>query len=137
MLDGAGDSDSDVELWLNGFAGLADLLGVGAPAGVDDGAGGSDGGSELVGERFDVLGEPFGAADAAAAGDDDVGFCEPDAGAALDGFAGDLEAWSGEIEVDVELFGGFGAGSCRIENSGLDRDDGEGAGGLDSFSHAG
>src|SRR5258708_6754520 len=71
VLDGAGDSDGDVEPGLNGLAGLANLFGVGAPAGVDYGTGGSDGGSELVGEGFDVLGEAFGAANAATAGDDD------------------------------------------------------------------
>ncbi len=45
MLDRSGDTDGDVELGLNGFSGLADLFGVGAPAGVDDGASGSDCGS--------------------------------------------------------------------------------------------
>ena len=137
VLDGAGDADGDVELGLDGLAGLADLLGVGAPAGVDDGASGSDGGTELVGEGFDVLGEAFGAADAAAAGDDDVGFREGDAGAALGGLAGDLEARGGEIEVDVELFGGFGAWCCRVEDAGLDGDDCDGAGGFDGFGDAG
>ena len=120
VLDGAGDADGNVELGLNGLAGLADLLGVGAPAGVDDGAGGSDGSAELVGESFDVLGEAFGAANAATAGDDDVGFGEGDAGAALGGLAGDVEAWRGKIEVDVELFGGFCAWGCRVEDAGLD-----------------
>src|ERR1700729_2919240 len=45
MLDCAGDTDGDVELGLDGFSGLADLLGVGTPAGVDDGPGGADCGS--------------------------------------------------------------------------------------------
>jgi hypothetical protein len=31
MLDGSGDADGDVELGLDGLAGLADLLGVGTP----------------------------------------------------------------------------------------------------------
>ena len=119
MLDCAGDADGDVELGLDGLAGLADLFGVGAPAGVDDGAGCADGCAELVGESFDVLGEAFGAADAAAAGDDDFGFGEGDAGAALGGFAGDLEAWSGEIEVDVELLGCFCARRCGLKTPGL------------------
>ena len=43
MLDRAGDADGDVGLGLHGFAGLADLLGVRTPAGVDYGAGGSYG----------------------------------------------------------------------------------------------
>ncbi len=45
MLDCSGDADGYVELWLDCFSGLAYLLRVGAPAGVDDGAGGSDGGA--------------------------------------------------------------------------------------------
>ena len=76
MLDGSGDADGDVGLGLNGFTGLADLFGVGTPACVDDGAGCTYGGAELVGEGFDVLGEAFGAADTAAAGDDDFRFGE-------------------------------------------------------------
>ena len=79
MLDRAGDANGDVGFWLNGLAGLADLFGVGAPACIDDGAGGSDCGAELVGESFDVLGEAFGAAYATASGDDDLGFGERDA----------------------------------------------------------
>ena len=63
-MDGARDADGDVKFGLDGLAGLADLFGVGAPTGVDDGAGGSDGSPELVGEGFYVLGEAFGAADA-------------------------------------------------------------------------
>ena len=137
MLDGAGDADGDVELGLDGLAGLADLFGVGAPAGVDDGAGGADGGAELVGEGFDVLGEAFGAADAAAAGDDDLGFGEGDAGAALGGLARDLEARSGESEIDVELLCGFGAWRRGVEDAGFDGDDGDGAGGFDGFGDAG
>src|SRR5882757_10262253 len=129
VLDGAGDADGDVEFGLDGLAGLADLLGVGAPAGVNDGAGGSDGGTELVGEGFDVLGEAFGAANAATAGDDDICFSESDAGTALDGLAGNLEAWGRETEIDVELFGGFGARCSGIEDAGLDGDDGDGASG--------
>ena len=105
VLDRAGDADSDVELGLHRLAGLADLLGVGSPACIDDGAGGSNGGTELVGEGFDVLGEAFGAAYAAAAGDDDLGFGELDAGAAFGGLAGDFEARRGEVEIYVELFG--------------------------------
>ncbi len=66
MLDGSRDADGYVELGLDGFAGLAYLFGVGTPACVDDGAGGTDGCAKLVGKGFDVLGEAFGAADAAA-----------------------------------------------------------------------
>src|SRR5207244_6340984 len=103
-------------------------------------AGGSDCGAELVGECLDILREAFGATDTATARDDDFGFGERDAGAALCGFAGDLEARGGEIEIDVELFGGFGARRRGVENTGLDGDDGDGAGGpshgLDGFRHA-
>jgi hypothetical protein len=118
MLDGSGDADRYVEFGLDGFAGLADLFGVGAPAGVDDGAGGSDGGTELIGESFDVLGEAFGAADAAAPADDDVGFREGGAGAALGCLAGDLRRGVGRL-VGVELFGGFGRWGCGLKTPGL------------------
>ena len=137
MLDCSGDADGYVEFRLHGFSGLAYLFGVGAPAGVDDGASGSDSGAELVGEGFDIFGETFGAAYAAASADDDVGFGERDAGAALGGFAGDFEAWGGEIEVNVELFGRFGAWRCGIEDAGFDGDDGDGAGGFDGFGDTG
>jgi hypothetical protein len=49
MLDGPGDADGDVEFRLDGFAGLADLFGVGPPTGVDDGASGAYGCAELIG----------------------------------------------------------------------------------------
>ena len=133
VLDGAGDSDGDVGLRLNGFAGLADLLGVGAPACIDDGAGCADGGAELVGEGFDVLGEAFGAADAAAAGDDDFGFGERDAGAAFGGLSGDFETRRGQVEIDVELFCGFGLWRCGIKDAGFDGNYGDGRGGFDGL----
>ncbi len=38
MLDRATDADGDVERWLDGLAGLPDLVAVGEPAGIDDGA---------------------------------------------------------------------------------------------------
>src|SRR5260370_39628847 len=38
MLDRAADADGDVERWLDGPAGLPDLVAVGEPAGIDDGA---------------------------------------------------------------------------------------------------
>src|SRR5262249_33078923 len=53
VLDRAADGDGDVELRRDGLAGLADLVAVRAPAGVDDGAAGADGGAERGGEVFD------------------------------------------------------------------------------------
>ena len=51
VLDGAGDAGGDVELRGDRLAGLADLVAVRVPAGVDGGARGADGRAEGVGER--------------------------------------------------------------------------------------
>ena len=67
MLNRAGDADSNVEFGLNGFARLSHLLGVRPPTRVDNGAGRSDGCAELVGQRFDKLGEALGTPNAAPA----------------------------------------------------------------------
>src|SRR5690606_7954105 len=55
VLHGPGDPDGDVDVGLDGLARLADLLGVGDPARVDDGPGGSGGGIERLGETLDHL----------------------------------------------------------------------------------
>src|SRR6185369_15498764 len=53
MLHGAGDTDGEVDVGLDGFAGLADLHGVGNPAGVDRGTARPDGAAEDIGEIFE------------------------------------------------------------------------------------
>ena len=63
----------DVEVGRDDLAGLADLPVVRRVAGVDGGAGGADGGAELVGDRQDDLQELLRRAERAAARDDDLG----------------------------------------------------------------
>src|SRR6478672_453292 len=53
MLYGAGNADGDVKLWRHHLAGLADLMIVRHVAGIDGGAGGSDGRTETVCQRLD------------------------------------------------------------------------------------
>ncbi|CAI8928623.1 Hemolysin-type calcium-binding region [Pseudomonas marginalis] len=72
MLDRAGDTDGDVQLWRNDLAGLADLHVVGYEACVDGRAGGADRSAELVGQGVQVL-EVVTVLHAAAAGNDDLG----------------------------------------------------------------
>ncbi len=62
----------DVERRAHDLAGLADLVGVLDPAGVDRRARRTDRAAEGVGQRLDE-GEVLGPLDAATAGDDDVG----------------------------------------------------------------
>ena len=80
VLDGAGDAECDVQLRGDRLAGLPDLELVRVEAGVDGRAGRADGAAEQVGELLDQL-EVVGAADAAAAGDDDRGLGQLGAGA--------------------------------------------------------
>ena len=70
VLDRAADAEREVELRLDDLAGLADLLGVRDPAGVDRRARRPDRAAERLGDLLDEL-EALRAADAAAAGDDD------------------------------------------------------------------
>jgi len=72
MLHRAGDADGEINIRLDGLAGLADLHGVGHPAGVDCGAAGADGAAEDIGEILEQV-ELLFALEAAAAGDDDLG----------------------------------------------------------------
>ncbi len=83
------------------------------------------------------MGEAFGAANAAAARDDDVGFGKGDSGAALGGFTSDFETWGGEVKVDVELLRSFGAGGGWVEDAGFDGYDCNGAGCFDGFCDSG
>lgn len=71
------DSDRDIDFRADGFAGLADLMGVGNPVGIHGGAGGADGGAENIGQ-FANESEVFRFLESAAAGDDDIGVREID-----------------------------------------------------------
>src|SRR5919201_6830606 len=84
VLDRAGDAGGQVQLGCDRLAGLADLRGVGVPAGVDDGARCGDGAvaAERLGQLLDEL-EALRLAEAAAAGHEDVGAFDVDVGAAL------------------------------------------------------
>ncbi|VVO42125.1 hypothetical protein PS691_05839 [Pseudomonas fluorescens] len=72
MLDRAGDTDRDVQLWRNDLAGLTDLHVVGYETGVDRGAGSTDRRAQLVGQGVQVL-EVVAVLHAATAGNDDLG----------------------------------------------------------------
>src|SRR6202049_4761210 len=69
VLDRSGDAQRDVQLRRHGLAGLAHLELARVVAGVDRGTRRADGGAKRVGQFLDHA-EVFGAADAAAAGDD-------------------------------------------------------------------
>ena len=73
MLDGTGDPASNIQLGRDGLAGLADLVRVRDPAGVDSGTGSADRGAQRISQRLDVGLKAFRTTDAAAAGNDDVG----------------------------------------------------------------
>jgi hypothetical protein len=72
MLDRAGDTDGDVQLWRNDLAGLTDLHIVGYKTCVDRSAGSADGSAQLVGQSVQVF-EVVTVLHAAAAGNDDLG----------------------------------------------------------------
>ena len=78
VLAGAGDADRDVEVRRDHLAGEADLQRHRHPAQVDDGAAGADGAAQHARQLSQRL-EAFGAAEAAAAGDDDLGVLEANA----------------------------------------------------------
>ena len=72
MLDGAADTTGNVERWFYGFAGLSNLVAVGQPASIDDGA--SCAGRTTEGSsKFLHQVEIFGFAQAASTADDDAG----------------------------------------------------------------
>ena len=73
MLDRPGDADGDVKLRRDDLAGLADLVVVRHEAGIDGGTGGAEGGTELVGKRFEQLVVVLATAQATTTGDDDLG----------------------------------------------------------------
>ena len=70
VLGGAGDADGDVDVGLDDLAGLADLVAVGHPAGVDDGPRGARRTLQQLGQRLDHL-VLAGLAEATTTGDDD------------------------------------------------------------------
>jgi hypothetical protein len=72
VLDGAGNTDSDIQLRGHDLAGLTDLHVVRHETGVNGGAGSTDGGAQLVGQAVEDL-EVVAIAHAAAAGNDDLG----------------------------------------------------------------
>src|SRR5450830_360290 len=72
MLDRAGDTDGDVQLWRDDLAGLADLHVVRYETGVDRGTGSTHRSTELVGQGVQVL-EVVTVLHATAAGNDDLG----------------------------------------------------------------
>src|SRR4051812_16180086 len=81
-LDRARDAGRRVELRRARLAGLADLRGVGVPAGVDHRACRGDRAAQRARQLLELL-EALGLAEPAAAGDEDVGVLDVDVGAAL------------------------------------------------------
>ncbi len=71
VLDRAGDTAGDVELGTDGLTGLADLVRVSDPAGVDCCTGSAYDAAQKVCELFEGS-EALGAADTTSTGDDDV-----------------------------------------------------------------
>ena len=82
VLDGAADPEREVELGLDDLAGLADLLAVRDPAGIDRRAGRPDRATELLRDLLDDP-ETVRAADTATAGHDDLGLLDRGLGAGL------------------------------------------------------
>ena len=72
MLDRAGDTDGDVQLWRNDLAGLTDLHVVRYETCVDRSARSANSSAELVGQRVEVF-EVVTVLHAATAGNDDLG----------------------------------------------------------------
>src|SRR4051794_1728585 len=116
VLDRAGDPGREVELRRDGLARLADLRGVRIPAGVDDRARGSDRAAERAGELLERL-EALGLAEAAAAGDQDVGVLDVHVGAPLLATRDHLRLRRprGELDVDVLDARARAVGGRRLE----------------------
>ena len=104
VLDGPGDAAGDVHGRGDPRAGLADLVGVVAPAVVGDGAGAPDDAAEQPGQLLERR-EAIGRADTAAAADDDRCGGERDPGLALDTID---DGAAGERRVELD-----GAGARR------------------------
>src|SRR4051794_11566263 len=116
VLDRAGDAGREVELRRDGLARLADLRRVRVPAGVDDRARRGDRATERAGELLERL-EALGVAEAAAAGDEDVGVLDVDIGAALLAAVHHrrLRRPRGELDIDVLDGGGPTVARARLE----------------------
>ena len=102
VLDRAGDARREVQLRRDGLARLADLRRVGVPAGVDHGARGGDGAAERAGELLAEL-EALGLAEAAAAGDEDVGVLDVRRRRRAARRAGPSSACSTRRRLDVDV----------------------------------
>src|SRR5215216_1584457 len=116
VLDGAGDAGRQVQLRRDRLARLADLGGVGVPARVDHRTGCRNGAAHHAGELLELL-EALGLAEAAAAGDEDVGVLDVHVGAALLAALDHrrLEAVLREVDLHVLDRGGAGAGLAGLE----------------------
>src|SRR4051812_41362142 len=82
VLDGPRDAGRQVQLRRDRLAGLADLGGVGVPAGVDHRARGGNRAAQRLGERLAQL-EALGLAEPAATGHEDLSVLDVHVGAAL------------------------------------------------------
>ena len=112
VLDRAGDARREVQLRRDRLAGLADLRRVGVPAGVDHRARGGDGAlpPNAAGELLGQL-EALGLAEAATAGDEDVGALDVDVGAALFAARDHRRLLGLRAQLEAELLHGGVAGA--------------------------
>src|SRR5699024_2999833 len=103
VLDGAGDTAGNIQLGANGLTGLANLVGVGDPAGVNGGTGSAHNSAQSISQGLDGGVEALGATQATAAGHDDVSAFQVDLLAFLGDGLDDLDAdlVSGEDEIDL------------------------------------
>src|SRR4029079_13868043 len=123
VLDRARNADRDVNVRSDDLAGLADLVVVGRIARIDRGARRADRRAELVGKRVEQRMELLGAAERAAARDDDSGAGQLGA-LALRGFEPD-EAAAPAIAAGVDLLDRRRTTLRRrlVERGGADGDD--------------
>ena len=119
-----GDAGRQVQLRRDGLARLADLGGVGVPAGVDHGARGRHGAvaAERLGQRLDEL-EALGLAQAAAAGDEHVGALDVDVGAALLAALDHRGLLGLGRELDLDVLDGRGARAGLLGLEGVEAAD--------------
>src|SRR4051794_40311102 len=110
VLDRARDARGQVQLRRDGLARLADLGGVGVPAGVDHRSGGRDRTAERARERLERL-EALGLAEPAAAGHEHVCVLDVDVGAALLAALDHLRLQRVGSVLDVDVLDRGGAGA--------------------------